>query len=304
MLELLVRHSGRLVTGRQLLAEVWGPVVRDRNALPARLPGPVASQARTRPVAAAPPADRARTRLPLPRPGLRSAGWVVGDAPDRVPRGAGRYDHGRRWSDHGTLDRGLRWPGTWAGAGLVMPGWLEQLAVAAASARWAGSAARLRREATSPGARQRGFQTAGRSAGAGAGGAPGGGGVLAGGAVQHPGELPPPSGRPFLRDLNPTPRHSAVVRATPISGSPSLSSCARCPVSVLVSTSMTSARPRWGRDDPPKPRSGDGSAPGGRPPGPPLQRGVHRGQQRVDAGSVSSMAFSTDRGRRCRQPRP
>ena len=25
LLELLVRHAGRLVTGRQLLAEVWGP---------------------------------------------------------------------------------------------------------------------------------------------------------------------------------------------------------------------------------------------------------------------------------------
>jgi two-component system KDP operon response regulator KdpE len=28
LLEMLVRHSGRLVTGRQLLAEVWGPAYR------------------------------------------------------------------------------------------------------------------------------------------------------------------------------------------------------------------------------------------------------------------------------------
>ena len=48
LLEVLVRNPGRLVSQRQLLQEVWGPV-RDRDQLPARVHGPAAPQAGARP---------------------------------------------------------------------------------------------------------------------------------------------------------------------------------------------------------------------------------------------------------------
>ena len=65
LLEILVRNSGRLVTQRQLLREVWGPAYETGEQLPARLPGPAAPQARTRAVPAEVPAHRVGHGLPV-----------------------------------------------------------------------------------------------------------------------------------------------------------------------------------------------------------------------------------------------
>ena len=80
LLEVLVRHRGRLVTQRQLLQEVWGPAYSHRDQLPARLPGPAAAQARARPGPPAPPHHRARRRLPL-------RGLTAGERPEPVESG-------------------------------------------------------------------------------------------------------------------------------------------------------------------------------------------------------------------------
>ena len=65
-------HAGKVVTHRQLLREVWGPGARRAGALPARLHGPAAPQARGRPRPPALPPHRARRRLP-PRGGVGGA---------------------------------------------------------------------------------------------------------------------------------------------------------------------------------------------------------------------------------------
>ena len=65
LLEILVRNSGRLVTQRQLLREVWGPAYETETQLPTGLPGPTAPQARTRAVPAQVPAHRERHGLPV-----------------------------------------------------------------------------------------------------------------------------------------------------------------------------------------------------------------------------------------------
>ena len=62
---MLVRNPGRLVSQRQLLHEVWGPAVRDRDRVPAGADGPGPAQARGRPLPAPPLPDRARHGLPL-----------------------------------------------------------------------------------------------------------------------------------------------------------------------------------------------------------------------------------------------
>ena len=87
VLEILVRNSGRLVTQKQLLREVWGPVVRDGEQLPAGVPGAAAPQAGAGTVTAAVPAHRvghgATGSRPEPaldgrrRPGYTAATWPV-----------------------------------------------------------------------------------------------------------------------------------------------------------------------------------------------------------------------------------
>ena len=57
------RQRGRVLTHRQILREVWGPVVCRAGALRARAHGPSAPQARGRPGAAEASADRNRGRL-------------------------------------------------------------------------------------------------------------------------------------------------------------------------------------------------------------------------------------------------
>ena len=73
LLARLVRGGGRIVTHRQLLADVWGAEHVDGHPLPAALHGPAARQARALAVRAAPPAHRDRRRLPLRRRLKRSA---------------------------------------------------------------------------------------------------------------------------------------------------------------------------------------------------------------------------------------
>ena len=60
LLEVLVRHPGKLLSQRQLLHGGLGTRVRDRAGEPAALHGPAAPQARTRPVPPSPPAQRTR----------------------------------------------------------------------------------------------------------------------------------------------------------------------------------------------------------------------------------------------------
>lgn len=50
VLEILVRHPGKLVSEKQLLAEVWGPAVHQRVPLFARVPCPTPPQGRTGPI--------------------------------------------------------------------------------------------------------------------------------------------------------------------------------------------------------------------------------------------------------------
>ena len=66
LLEVLLRHPGKLLSQRQLLAEVWGPGYETAGGQPAGLHGAAAAQARAGPGAPAPPAHRARHGLPLP----------------------------------------------------------------------------------------------------------------------------------------------------------------------------------------------------------------------------------------------
>ena len=65
LLEVLVRHPGKLLSQRQLLTEVWGPGYENGPRQPARLHGAAAPEARTRPVPTAPSPERARHGLPL-----------------------------------------------------------------------------------------------------------------------------------------------------------------------------------------------------------------------------------------------
>ena len=99
LLEVLVRNPGKLVSQKQLLQEVWGPGLRVRDQLPARLHGPAPPQARARPRPPRPPDHRTRHGLPLPALGYPGAGAFSSDtAVGSWARGAGvgaRYD-GRR----------------------------------------------------------------------------------------------------------------------------------------------------------------------------------------------------------------
>ena len=63
LLTTLVHSAGKVLTHRQLLKEVWGPQQVAGDALPARLHGQPAPQARSRPGPAALSAHRARRRL-------------------------------------------------------------------------------------------------------------------------------------------------------------------------------------------------------------------------------------------------
>ena len=65
LVEVLVRNTGKLVTGRQLLKEVWGPSYGDETTLPARHLAHIRPQARAGPFAAALLHHRARDGLPL-----------------------------------------------------------------------------------------------------------------------------------------------------------------------------------------------------------------------------------------------
>ena len=73
LLEVLLRNPGKLLSHRQLLHDVWGPGVRQREREPAALHGPAAAQARTGPGPAALADHRARHGLPLPAAGGRRA---------------------------------------------------------------------------------------------------------------------------------------------------------------------------------------------------------------------------------------
>ena len=68
LLRVLAQNRGKLLTHRMLLREVWGPGVRRRGALPARLRLAPAREDRARPVAPRDPAHRAGRRLPARRP--------------------------------------------------------------------------------------------------------------------------------------------------------------------------------------------------------------------------------------------
>ena len=65
MLEMLVRNRGKLVSREELLKEVWGPKYAQGNPLSACLSRAVAPQARRRPVASPPSADRGGHGLSL-----------------------------------------------------------------------------------------------------------------------------------------------------------------------------------------------------------------------------------------------
>ena len=65
LLEVLVRHPGRLLSQRQLLAEVWGPGYETAQGNLRLYMGQLRTQARARPGPAAAPAQRARHGLPL-----------------------------------------------------------------------------------------------------------------------------------------------------------------------------------------------------------------------------------------------
>ena len=66
LLEVLLRHPGKLLSPAPAAHRGVGTGLRDRRREPARLHGPAAPQARGRPGATAPPAHRARHGLPLP----------------------------------------------------------------------------------------------------------------------------------------------------------------------------------------------------------------------------------------------
>ncbi len=66
LLEVLVRHSGRLVTQRQLLAEVWGPGYQNEAHYLRVYVANLRRKLEPDPSGAAVPADRARHRLPVP----------------------------------------------------------------------------------------------------------------------------------------------------------------------------------------------------------------------------------------------
>ncbi len=73
MLALFARNPGKLLTHRAILREVWGPRLRLRIALPARLRLAVAAEDRSRPDPAPVSADRAGRRLPARRAVLRES---------------------------------------------------------------------------------------------------------------------------------------------------------------------------------------------------------------------------------------
>ena len=66
LLEILVRHNGKLVPQKQLLTEIWGPDDRTTNPLPAGLPRPAPPQTRTRPRPPPVPDHRTGRRIPVP----------------------------------------------------------------------------------------------------------------------------------------------------------------------------------------------------------------------------------------------
>ena len=114
VLELLVRHRGKLVGQRELLRAVWGPELRHRDQLPARLPGAAATQAGARAVAAEAPDHRGRDGLPLRgvsrevwaraasphRARAASSGWPVGSEAEVLhPVCPRRRRSRRRWCD-------------------------------------------------------------------------------------------------------------------------------------------------------------------------------------------------------------
>ena len=65
IVEVLVRHAGKLVTYEQVLHEVWGPTLRQGDELPPRLHDPDPPEARARTVAPDLLPHRAGHRLPL-----------------------------------------------------------------------------------------------------------------------------------------------------------------------------------------------------------------------------------------------
>ena len=66
LLEVLLRNPGKLLSQRQLLAEVWGPGLRGRGRQPPAVHGAAPPQAGARPGPAALAAHRARHGLPVP----------------------------------------------------------------------------------------------------------------------------------------------------------------------------------------------------------------------------------------------
>ena len=78
LLEMLVRHRGKLVTQRQLLQDVWGPALWRPSRPPPSPPRPPPPEARARPLPSPLPHHRGRHGLPLHRPQLTG--------PTRAPR--------------------------------------------------------------------------------------------------------------------------------------------------------------------------------------------------------------------------
>ena len=78
LLEMLVRHRGKLVTQRQLLQDVWGPALWRPSRPPPSPPRPPPPEARARPLPSPLPHHRGRHGLPLHRPQLTG--------PTRTPR--------------------------------------------------------------------------------------------------------------------------------------------------------------------------------------------------------------------------
>ena len=86
LLEVLLRHPGKLLSQKRLLAEVWGPGYETASGQPAGLHGAAAPQARTGPEPTPAPADRTRA-------------WATASSP--APRNIRRPDH---------RPKGWRWP--------------------------------------------------------------------------------------------------------------------------------------------------------------------------------------------------
>ena len=113
LLEVLVRHPGRLLSQKQLLAEVWGPGLRDRSGQPASLHGPAAPQAGGRPGSAPVPPQRTRHGLPLrARRGSFVAAGHLRRAVASAPAGAEVLVRPRCVLEgHTELVGGAQWPG-------------------------------------------------------------------------------------------------------------------------------------------------------------------------------------------------